>query len=1068
MFRGFGIEDNNIEFSAILYKNKREKLGIIQNEWIISVHRLLEDIDYMELEIPKYISGDAGDKRVNKMYFKINAMHQIVITEKNKLNQEEKSRFVLIETTKNYDKKKGVKKFKAMSFEYKLKSKRTSFEGKVMQLKSDEVHISEGILDKFIKECPDWTIGYVDEKSRVETRLGVENVNVNLYDNYINNKVTDGSIIWEKEVTTTLEDGLPLYLSIEYKNIRTYNDFGELLITNNVINQITEPLYKNIKKITAKHYSDVGNRFGIEYVFTLTDEVQESRILTFTNVIDKKIEVDNIKLVWETGKIIENTNIKYINIEKIDSSWYDALIQLQDEFNSVVKFDGYNKTISVISRDNLGKDSGYLLSYDNNVIDVNITESSSYPNSLKIIGKDGLTVRSENIFGGDIIYDYSYYIENNIMSDELQAAWNRYETYLAGMQEQYLVVKNERMTVQQRKTKIDSEISSLNERIKNLNNLLSGYIAANSAENQARVKAEIDELKARLEDCLTTRSNYQNLIIALDDEILEISTAIKQEIASDNDGKIFTDEDLDELRELEVTEVYDDNYYSTAYALIEHSKNVLKDMVKPDIEFNLNCGDLCKIIRNIKGWNKVLYLGDLFNIEEGLLEDYKESKVRLVSYVYSPRENKVSNMTFSNKFKKINIKKSISNIGKQSNENTNIIGSYKQIWEDALLTNNWVGEVINNGLNLAANVIRGKGGRNYIDISEAGMFITDQTDTNKQLYIGSSLIGISQDGFASSEIAMDANGIMAKLLIGKIILGEKLYITSELGEFYIGDIDKNNGFGLSIKDSSKRERIFLGTEEYNGVRMARFRLMSADGREVVISEEGIISHSQFVVWDNISKDFPMKIPYKSDEGVFANKKIIMSLYFDKYRAFEKGMASGGSKQTSSNGGGFSIETTSGGGGYYNETTTPSTEAEVWWTPSTDMTIPIMKDITSDDKASWYWWLDLSYLRHYHDVATKIEIPNHTHSVSVSKEAHSHTLDTTHSHELEYSIHEQDSMCSNVKVYVNDVLVAQNINGDTEVDITAHIKAGQKNNIRIESDTNGRLTANFYSKCFVGW
>lgn len=36
------------------------------------------------------------------------------------------------------------------------------------------------------------------------------------------------------------------------------------------------------------------------------------------------------------------------------------------------------------------------------------------------------------------------------------------------------------------------------------------------------------------------------------------------------------------------------------------------------------------------------------------------------------------------------------------------------------------------------------------------------------------------------------------------------------------------------------------------------------------------------------------------------------------------------------------------------------------------------------------------------------------------------------------------------------------------DITAHIKTGQKNDIRIESDTNGRLTANFYSKCFVGW
>lgn len=1060
MFRGFGIENNEVKFTAMLYKNKREKLGIIQNEWIVSVHRILEDIDYMEIEIPKYISSGGGDKKVNRMYFKINAMHQIVVTETNKLNQEEKSRFVLVETTKSYDKKKGVKKFKAMSFEYKLKSKRTAFEGQVMQLKSDEVHIAEGILDKFIKECPDWSIGYVDEKSRVETRLGVENVNVNLYDNYINNKVTDGSVIWEKEVTTTLEEGLPLYLSIEYRNLKIYDESGNLLITNNIINQITEPLYQNIKKITAKHYSDVGNRFGIEYVFTLTDNVQESRILTFTNVIDKKIAIDNIKLVWETGKIIENSNVKYINIEKIDSSWYDALIELQDEFNSVVKFDGYNKTISVIHRDNLGKDSGYLLSYDSNIIDVNITESSSYPNALKVIGKDGLTIRSENIFGGDVIYNYSYYIENNIMSDSLISAWKRYENYLKGMQEQYLIVKNERMTIQQRKTKIDSEITSLNERIKNLNNLLSGYIAANSSENQARVKAEIDELKIRLQECLTTRNNYQSAITALDDDILNISTVIKQETATDEDGKIFTDDDLDELRELEVTEVYDDNYYSTAYALIEHSKNVLKDMVKPELEFNLNCVDLSKIIRSPKGWNKVLYLGDLFNIEEGLLEDYKENKVRLVSYVYSPKENKVSNITFSNKFKKIDIKKSISNIGKQSNENTNVIGSYKQIWEDAMLTNNWVGEVIENGFNLAANVIKGRGSRNYIDISEAGIFITDQTDTNNQIYIGSSLIGISQDGFASSEIAIDTNGVMAKLLVGKILLGEKLYITSELGEFYIGNIDDNNGFGLSIKDSSKNERIFLGTEEYNGVRMARFRLMSADGREVVISEEGIISHNSFIFVDDLDSEHPIEFDYVVQDGTFSVRDCRMTLALKPYRMTVRATKSGGNANTNISGGGSTSESA----GYYTSNENKTSEGQNWLGQAYEgyFSTSLKYDYTVDGADDHYHRFDASLFDHTHMFTYTVSIPNHTHSIP----DHSHKLDLSHTHTMEAGIFESTTP-NNCAVYVNDKLVASNINSDTTVSIGENLKVGV-NKIKITSSRLGRIQSTVFSKSFVAY
>lgn len=1060
MFRGFGIEDNKIRFEAVLYKNKREKIGIINNDWIVSVDRLLEDIDYMELEIPKYVNNGMGEKRLNNIYVKISAMHQIVVTETNKLNQEEKSRFVLVETTKNFDKKRGIKKFKAMSFEYKLKSKRTSFEGKVMQLKSDEVHIGDGILDKFIKECSDWSIGYVDEKSRTETRLGIENVNVNLFNDYTNNKITNGSVIWEKEVTTSIEEGLPLYLSIEYKNIGIYDENDDLLISNNIINQIVDPLYKNIKKITAKHFSDVGNRFGIEYEFTLTDDVKVSRILTFTNVIDKKINVENIKLVWETGKVIENTSVKYINIEKIDSSWYDALLTLQDQFNSVVMFDGYNKTISVIHRDNLGKNSGYLLSYDSNIIDANVTESCSYPNSLKIIGKDGLTVRSENIFGGDIIYDYSYYIDNNIMSKSLQEAWGRYEKYLVGMNDVYLNIKNERMTYQQRKTKLDSEITTLNERVKTLNNLLSAYISANDAENQSRIKAEMDEVKARLEECLLTRNNYQKLIDFNDDLMINIAGEIKQENASDEKGKIFTQEDLDELRELEVTEVYDDNYYTTPYALIQHSKNVLKDMVKPEIDFDLNCVDLSKVIRNPKGWNKVLYLGDLFNIEDGLLEDYKDNQIRLVSYKYSPREDKVSNISFSNKFKKIDIKKSISNIGKQSNENTNVIGSYKQIWEDAMLSSNWVGEVITNGLDLAANIIKGRGSRNYIDISEAGIFITDQQDVNKQIYIGSSLIGISNDGFATSEIAIDSNGIMAKLLIGKIILGEKLYITSELGEFYIGNMENNKGFGLNIKDSNKKERIFLGTEEYNGVRMARFRLMSADGREVVISEEGIISHNSFIFVDDLDSEHPIEFDYVVQDGTFSVRDCRMTLALKPYRMTVRATKSGGNANTNISGGGSTSESA----GHYTSNENKTSEGQNWLGQAYEgyFSTSLKYDYTVDGAGDHYHRVDASLLDHTHMFSYTVSIPNHTHSIP----DHSHKLDLSHTHTMEAGIFESTTP-NNCAVYVNDKLVASNINSDTTVSIGENLKVGV-NKIKITSSRLGRIQSTVFSKSFVAY
>lgn len=1074
MFRGFNIENNEVEFKATLYKNRREKIGIIDNSWIKEVSRAMEDIDYIDLEIPKY-RYDGKERLVNQMYFKISPMYQIVVEEKNSLGEVEYSRFCLIETTKTLDKMNGVKSFKAFGFEYKLKSKRTQFEGKVMQLISDETHIGEGILDKFIKEVPDWNIGYVDPKSRTETRLGVENVIVNLFDDYVNNNVTSESIIWEKDIATTIQDGLALYLSIEYSGLTTYDNNGAKLVTSNIINAITEPLYANITKITAKHYSSEGERFGIEYLFTLSDGVIVSRVCTLANIVDKKITCDNIRLVWETGNIIENTNIKYINIYSIDDNWYNALLDLQDEFNSVILFDNYNKQLNVIHRDNLGSNSGYVLSYDSNVIDVTVNESSEYPNALKIIGKDGVSIQSENIYGGDVIYNYDYYIRNNIMSNELQSAWNRYDTILEIKQNEFLVIKNERMTIQQRKTKLDSEIKTLNERVKNLTNLLSAYIAQGGSDDQARLKEEIDGLTIRLNECLITRGNYTNQIIALDDEIVKLSMAIKIENATDMLGKIFSEDDILELRELEVMQVYDDEYYSSPYSLLEYAKTILTDATIPQIEFDINCANLVKIINNKKGWNKVLKIGDLFNLDNGLLEDYGEKTIRLVSYTYNPNTKVIDSIKFTNKFKKIDKAKTLSDVGKKTNDSANVIGTFKEIWEDAKLSNNWVGEIIENGLNLNAQYISGKGMRNYIDITEAGIFIKDQTDTNKQIYIGSSCIGITQNGFSSSDVAISSDGIIARLLIGSVILGQKLYITSENGEFYIGDMEDNEGFGLSITDENKMQRVFLGSELVDGVRKARLRLIGKNG-ELALSEDGILNTNQQFIIENLSNGYDLNIPFIVDEGVTKISKVQLTLLFDKYRGYTRGSSGGGgTTQTSSGGGSFNISSSSQNGGGYTINTTTSSDS---------------RTINGVDPSNTYagWTGDpresegqaLSGTKHihtvysnphHHDVSINVSIPTHSHNFNVSKENHTHqVVISEHQHTEVHGIYiDETSGVNNAKIYINDILIRENINSrNVVVDITQYIKLNSINYIRISNQGNARVSASIFEKKFISW
>lgn len=1077
MIRKINLKYEDEDFKAILYKNRREKLCEIPNDYISEVKRSIEDIDSFSISIPKYIQKGVK-KLINPIYMKIKARQHIVV--ETKLDGKPiKEKFIIKESKKKSSKNSGEKSFVAESFETTLKGKRTSFDGKVIQLKKDEVHIAEGILDKFARETG-WGIGYVDPKSRTETMSTTEKINIDIFQNYSKNNITDGSLIFDKDVITTIEADRPLYVSFEYTNFKTYNGNKLLIETPAIYNTITDPLHLNIKKIQAYHYSEVGNRYGIRYVFTLVDNTTVERIAVFTNIINKSITCENIRFVWETGNVISTENVKYINIESLDNDWYEALRSLQDNFNSVFTFDSYNKLINVIHRDNLGSLKPYILNYDNAIIDIETTEESKYITGYKVMGKDGLSIVSENIYGDDIVRNYSEYIRLGLMSDELQEALKRYESLLETKQLEWSNIKDRMMEENQRQVRINSEIKTLEERIKNLKNLLAGYMSANDSSNQARIKDEIDGLEIRLNECLALYTQYKINIVSMNDELALITSEIDKRNAIDVKGKIFTDTDLQELNDIEYIEEYEDDYYTNSFSLYNIAKKSLAEDIKPQIDFSINCVNLCKVIQNPKGWNYILQLGSLFKIDDkSILEDIGEDTVRFVEYVYEPKTKTIKNLVFTNKTKKINNKKALANLGKKTNTTNSLLNSLRPIIDDAKLSNNFAKEILDNGLDLSAYIARGRGISNYIDISEAGIYLYDQSDMNKAVYIGSSLICISTDGFKTSETAISSEGIFAKLLVGSVILGNKLMITSEDGSFTIGDTKENDGFGLEIRDGGSgygQKRIFLGTEiDTDGVRRARLRLFSKDGREVVLDENGIISQSQFVVWDNLTKNKPMKIPYRSDDGVFSNKRILLSLYLDKYRAFERGMSSGGSITTSSP----SSKTSSGASSSYSSgsssittsgassiSVTENAERSTFYTQTsaTNAVNDVENGLSTLHSHPYFYNTE----PHTHNMP-HTHYMNHTHSIEHNHNIeHTHTLNTEHSHTLDYGIFEQESLCSNVKVYVNDILIRSGINSDTEIDITNNIKINQRNDIRIETDTNGRVTVNFFSKVFVGW
>ena len=323
----------------------------------------------------------------------------------------------------------------------------------------------------------------------------------------------------------------------------------------------------------------------------------------------------------------------------------------------------------------------------------------------------------------------------------------------------------------------------------------------------------------------------------------------------------------------------------------------------------------------------------------------------------------------------------------------------------------------------------------------------------------------------------DTYFIIGKQIIGEIILGHKLYITSENGEFYIGDMDDlNKGFGLSIKDANDVQRVFLGTELENGVRKARLRLYGKDGQGLVLSEDGILNTSQQFIIENLSKGYDLNIPFIVDKGVASLSKVQLTLLFDKYRGYTRGSSAGGGTTATSEGGGdFDISSDSGEGGTYNYSATTSSDNRVMngvdpsktyagWTgdprESEDNPISATKHIHT-----------VYSNPHYHDVKINISIPSHRHNFRVTKTAHKHNVILKdHEHPEVHGIYvEESSGVENAKVYVNGVLVSQNINSTSAiVDITKYLKLNSVNYIRISNEKNARVSVNIFEKKFITW
>ena len=1129
MYRPISLNENIYTFT--LMKNRHEEWGEIPKEYVQSVIYSQGVPTQMNIEIPSKVVYMNIEVDFD-LYYEIRGKMQIIM----ELNGE-KSRFIIDDNIKTKNTKQSKTKIiTAYSFEKTLDKKNFIIsEGATRQLyrlKDEQVEISDGILNWF-EDQTNFTVGHVDDLARKELGIYNETQTLELFNNRTINQVEKGSILWSKTMALDVGDR-PLNFTISYTDMKSYS--GELLQKKETITHTFSNLPYGVKNIEAKYTSDSDYRYGVTYTVTYSNNTKQEFKFGFANVHQLKVFFPKIELTFETGRMGERLTTKYRYFEANSCSWTTIIGLVEEAFDCVCIFDSFNQVLNVYDKNTFGEETGIVLNYENAVSQINETHKLESIVTRLYVESPNVSIAEENPLGTEYVENFSYYINNNIMSKSLTNALTSYNRLLEEKNIQFMQLKLDKNTNDQMITKRQSELSSLQGRYKAENSILTAYIKdGNQPAKQKEQSDVVSQLEKDIEQMLNTVQSLRDRSDTLLAQMNQIGIDIQKENASYNGSKIFSKQDLEELEDYIIESSITNDYYTLAYSLYQHALEVIEDMNKVYVDFSMTTYEFLSKIKTPTAWNNHIKVGIKLDLEvDGVNISDDEGKLQLYGFTFKPNESKFGSVTdlkfTNNKKPKATSIKTIGDISKKTSQLTTMTNFWKDTWADSASNNVAVEKLLKEGLDAAAQVVRGKGTSNKIDISEAGIYISDAEDENKQIYYGSGLISITQDKWKTSALAIDSSGIMAETIIGKMILGSKLQIGNEDNTFEI------NPHGLSIYDPSAKqeERIFLGIE--NG--KATFRLHSKNGNnKLVLSEDGIYQVFPIQARDSFDYQNSFRVSFYLPNSLQRMDEARLIFNLEKFRAYSKGAkaqeanvlsttteTTGGitqstkdggavsktitstsvpkttSSTTSESGGGTTVSTTSGGGGATSTTSgqnskyptlvythltkagsgnhdhsisTSSFEHTHTFTPrshthNVNITVPSHRHT-----------VNVTVPSHSHDVT--YNIPAHSHQIDVS--GHSHIVNVTvpsHSHEIIHGIYDYSKLAK-CNIYIDGVLVLENVAGDRDINIAQYIKKNANGNYggthtlevrSVSTDSNpqglGRANVSIFISGFVSF
>jgi hypothetical protein len=484
----------------------------------------------------------------------------------------------------------------------------------------------------------------------------------------------------------------------------------------------------------------------------------------------------NLTSSWTVGYVDGELIGKYRAFDVSEKTVLAFLIDdVQKAFGCVFLFDTVNKEINVRKIESIGQDKGFYISEENFIQAFNTEiKHDEIVTRLYVYGKDGISIRDKNPTGVAFVEDFSFYRNEEYMSQALLNALNDYDALLATKTGEFDTYKNQ----------LDAKYDDLAyKRTWELNPLLNDLAIiqhdidiAIQTGNQSLLSSKNSEKNAKQSQINAVQSEIDQILVEINNLSIQIANLQSQL----NRNNHFSADLLKELDFFVKESTWSDTSYETSDDLWEEMPNIFMKINQPPIHIEVDSVDFTKLKEGQRNWKKFI-LGDILNVEHTKFNFFIQ--LRLVGYTHDPESHSL-NLIFSSRESLDDPNHYLNELMKNAITAGTTLDMSKFKWDLSEKNNSEITQIINNAWDAAKNAVLA-GANQDIVIDERGILLRDSTNENDQMKIINNVLAMTNDNWNTVKMAITPGKIYTDYLYGNVLAGANVFIDTGDGKFRV-------------------------------------------------------------------------------------------------------------------------------------------------------------------------------------------------------------------------------------------------------------------------------------------